>query len=87
MARFNWRACIFLFNYLFYYSSPTEEAAKAGYGNANGTVDLLMANSVVEKFGRLIPKSELSKADLKELSDASNKIFQRLNPPADKFVK
>ena len=36
-----------------------KDAAKAGYRNLNGTVNLLEAQYVMEKHGELIPKMEI----------------------------
>lgn len=64
-----------------------EEAIKAGYKNADGTANLLLAEKVTKKFGRLIPKDSLSGSDLKEFQQAINKMFERLNLKADVFQK
>ena len=63
-----------------------EKAAKMGYKNPNGTVNLFMAQEVINKFGKLVPKSELSSNQLKEIEAASKKILEKLNKP-DSFVK
>ena len=64
-----------------------EEAAKAGYKNADGTVNLLMANMVSKKFGKLVPKNSLSASDLREFEGAIKKIDERLNIKTDVFQK
>ena len=48
-----------------------KDAAKAGYRNLNGTVNLLEAQYVMEKHGELIPKWKLDKETCKELKEAS----------------
>lgn len=66
--------------------SLAEKAAKMGYTNPNGTVNLFMAEEVLKKYGKLIPKSELSTNQLKEIEEAGKKLFERLSKP-DSFVK
>ena len=67
-------------------ASLAEKAVKMGYKNSNGTANLFMAEEVIKKFGKLVPKSELSSNQLKEIEAAGEKIFERLNKP-DSFVK
>ncbi len=62
-------------------------AAKAGYTNPNGTVNLLEAQTVCKKFGKLVPKAELDEQTLKELEKASKAFMDRNNLNADTFVR
>ena len=64
-----------------------EEAAKAGYKNADGTVNLLMADMVSKKFGKLVPKDSLSASNLSEFQEAIKKMQERLNIKSDVFQK
>lgn len=64
-----------------------KQAAEAGYKNASGTVNLMMANDVIRKFAKLVPKSQLSKADLEELNAASKALSNRLHLPTDTYSK
>ncbi len=63
------------------------QAAKAGYTNPNGTVNLMEAQSVVSKYGKLVPKSELDEQTLKELKEASDKFRERAMATMDSFQK
>lgn len=64
-----------------------KEAAKAGYTNPDGSVNLLEAKFVSKKFGKLVAKSELDSATIKELGDAMQKIRERCNLSNDKFER
>ena len=66
--------------------SLAEKAAKMGYTNPNGTVNLFMAEKVLEKYGKLVPKSELPANQLKEIEEAGKKLVERLSKP-DSFTK
>lgn len=61
------------------------EAAKAGYQNDDGTVNLLEAGKVIEKFGKLVPKSELSESDLDDLKESAGTLNDKYNLKEDVY--
>lgn len=63
------------------------EAAKAGYQNPDGTVNLLQAQSVCKECGRLVPKNELDPQTLKAIDEAANKLSSKTNKMNDSFEK
>ena len=62
-------------------------AAAAGYTNPNGTVNLIEAQQVCKKFGKLVPKNELDEQTLKELKETARKMQERFNLKQDTFQK
>ena len=49
------------------------DAARAGYTNPNGTVNLREAMDVVKKYGKLVPKAELEKTPVTDTVSLSTK--------------
>lgn len=49
------------------------DAAKAGYTNPNGTVNLMEAMEVVKKYGKLVPKAELERTPVTDTVSLSTK--------------
>ena len=64
-----------------------KEAAKAGYTNKDGSVNLLEAKYVNSKFGKLVAKNELDSATIKELNNAMQKLNEKYNLGSDQFSK
>ena len=64
-----------------------KDAAKAGYRNCNGTVNLFEAQFVSNKFGELIPKWQLDKETREELKEATKEFTKRNKLDTDSFVK
>lgn len=62
-----------------------KEAEKAGYINADGSVNLLEAQFITKKYGKLVAKNQLDAKTIKELNNAMQTLQEKYKPVLDKF--